>query len=150
MDYAEQKQQKLEFFKAQAQQYNFTREYSKAMEFYIRAGLLGDLESIQEACEKLRSGYGMSYNYNEIFRCMKIGAEAGLVDAMLELSICYGSGIGTEVDSKKALYWTKKGAQTANKQALERLKAYEDSLNQLEETLVEEDDDVKIYTPHKS
>ena len=31
----EMRQEKIEYFLAQAQQYHFTREYSKAMEFYI-------------------------------------------------------------------------------------------------------------------
>ena len=115
MDFEQQKKDKIKYFRAQAEQYNFTREYSKAMEFYIRAGLLGDLESIQNACDKLRSGYGMSYNFNEIFRCMKVGAEAGLVDAMAELAICFGSGLGTAVDQEKARFWMKKAAELSPK-----------------------------------
>ena len=124
MSFEQERAEKIVYFRAQAEQYNFTREFSRAMEFYVRAGLLGDRDSIQEVCDKLRSGYGMSYNYDEVFRCMKVGAEAGILDAMLELAVCYGSGIGTEVDHEQALIWLKKCAEGGSKEAREKLKSY--------------------------
>ena len=125
MSYEQERADKIEFFRAQAEQYNFTREFSKAMEFYIRAGLLGDLDSIREVCGKVRAGYGMSYNYDEFFRCMKTGAEAGIVEAMLELASCYASGCGTEVNHEQVIYWLKKAADAGSKEAKEKLKACE-------------------------
>lgn len=99
-------QNKIEYFRAQAEQYHFTREYSKAMEFYVRAGILGDRDSIIEVCEKLRSGYGMTHNYNELFRCMLVGAERyGIPEAMVELARCYQSAIGTVRNAGKAKEW---------------------------------------------
>lgn len=106
MDNEKSLRDKIEYFRAQAEQYHFTREYSKAMEFYIRAGILGDRDSIVEVCGKLRSGYGMSYNYNELFRCMLVGAERyALPEAMAELARCYQSGIGTVENKAKAQEW---------------------------------------------
>lgn len=106
MDHTEALQSKIEYFRAQAEQYHFTREYSKAMEFYVRAGILGDRHSIIEVCEKLRGGYGMSYNFNELFRCMLVGAERyEIPEAMAELARCYQSGIGTVKNRKKAEEW---------------------------------------------
>ncbi len=106
MDYARSLQEKIEFFRAQAAQYHFSREYAKAMEFYVRAGILGDRDSVAEVCRKLRSGYGMSCNYNELFRCMLVGAvKFEMPEAMAELARCYQSGIGTVVNRKKAAEW---------------------------------------------
>lgn len=106
MEHSESLQRKIEYFRAQAAQYHFTREYSKAMEFYVRAGILGDRDSIVEVCKKLRSGYGMSYNYNELFRCMLVGAERyGIPEAMAELARCYQSAIGTVKNTEKAKEW---------------------------------------------
>ena len=102
-------QEKIEFFLAQAQQYHFTREYSKAMEYFIRAGILGDEDTIRGVCEKLHSGYGMSYNYEELFRCMLTGAKKyEIPEAMRELARCYESGIGTEKNQELADYWLEK------------------------------------------
>lgn len=124
MDFAQQKEQKIEQFRAQAQQYHFTREYSKAMTFYVRAGLLGDRESIEQACYNLKSGYGMSYNYDEIFRCMLIGAKMGIADAMYELGVCYSSGLGTAVDEAEAMHWFSEGAKAGNEDAVRSLRTY--------------------------
>ena len=105
----EMRQEKIEYFLAQAQQYHFTREYSKAMEFYIRAGLLGDKGAIRGVCEKLHNGYGMSYNEEELFRCMLTGAKQyGILEAMRKLARCYESGIGTEKNQEFADFWLEK------------------------------------------
>lgn len=113
MDNEKSLRDKIEYFRAQAEQYHFTREYSRAMEFYIRAGILGDRDSIVEVCSKLRSGYGMSYNYNELFRCMLVGAERyGIPEAMAELARCYQSGIGTVTNRQKAEEWLRRSGLT--------------------------------------
>ena len=125
MDKEQARAERLEYFRSQAQEYNFTREYSKAMTYYIRAGLLGDLDSIREVCGKLKSGYGMSYNYDELFRCMEIGAKAGIADAMYELAVCYSSGIGTEIDREQAMHWYSEGAKAGSAEAKRSLKAYQ-------------------------
>lgn len=124
MDFEEMRQEKIEYFRAQAEQYHFTREYGRAMLFYVRAGLLGDLDSVQEVCDKLKSGYGMSYNYDEIFRCMEIGAKAGIADAMYELGVCYSNGLGTEVDIPQAMHWFSEGAEAGNEAAKLSMRAY--------------------------
>lgn len=117
MDHTQALQDKIEYFRAQAAQYHFTREYSKAMEFYVRAGILGDESSIVEVCEKLQSGYGMSYNYNELFRCMLVGAERyGLPAAMLELARCYQSGIGTVPNQERAREWLERSGMRLDAQ----------------------------------
>lgn len=120
-NYEKERAEKIEFFRAQAEQYNFTREFNKAMEYYIRAGLLGDRDSIEEVCAKVRSGYGMSYNYDEFFRCMKVGADMGITEAMIELAICYGSGMGTEADHEQVVYWLEKAAAAGSKEAKKKL-----------------------------
>lgn len=119
-----QKEEKIEALRAQAQQYNFTREYSKAMTYYIRAGLLGDLESIRIVCDNLGNGYGMSYDYDELYRCMKIGAKNGVADAMYELGVCYSCGLGTDIDPSEAMHWFSEGAKAGSKAAKRSLRAY--------------------------
>ena len=117
MDKEKAKAEKILFFRSQAQEYHFTREYNKAASFYIRAGLLGDLESIRTICLRMKNGYGMGYNFDEFFRCMQIGANAGIADAMYELGVCYSNGIGTEPDTKEAMHWFSEGAKAGSKEA---------------------------------
>lgn len=133
MDIQRQREEKIEFFKAQAQQYNFTREYSKAMAFYVRAGLLGDRDSIILVCERLKSGYGMSYNYEEIYRCMLVGAREGIADAMYELGVCYSTGLGVEPDTAEAMHWFSEGAKAGSEDAKNSLRTYNYDLHIEEE-----------------
>lgn len=123
-DIASLRQEKIEFFLAQAQQYNFTREYSKAMTYYVRAGLLGDMQSIQEVCIRLKNGYGMSYNFEEIYRCMLVGAKLGIADAMYELGVCYSTGLGVEQDTVEAMHWFSEGAKAGSEDAKNSLRTY--------------------------
>ncbi len=124
MDIQKQREEKIEYFKAQAQQYNFTREYSKAMTFYVRAGLLGDRDSIILVCERLKSGYGMSYNFEEIYRCMLVGAKEKIADAMYELGVCYSNGLGVEQDMTEAMHWFSEGAKAGSEDAKNSLRTY--------------------------
>lgn len=124
MDIEKQRAEKIEFFKAQAQQYHFTREYSKAMTFYIRAGLLGDEDSIRLVCDRLKEGYGMSYNFEELYRCMVVGAKAGIADAMYELGVCYSTGLGVEQDIAEAMHWFSEGAKAGSEDAKNSLRTY--------------------------
>ncbi len=133
MDIQRQREEKIEFFKAQAQQYNFTREYSKAMTFYVRAGLLGDCEAIRLVCGQLKSGYGMSYNFEEIYRCMLVGARAGIADAMYELGVCCSTGLGVEQDTAEAMHWFSEGAKAGSEDAKNSLRAYNYDLHIEEE-----------------
>lgn len=125
MDFKKQKQEKIEFFLDQAEQYDFSREHAKAMIYYIRAGLLGDERAIRIVCNNVKTGYGLSYNYDEFFRCMKIGAENyRIADAMYELGVCYSSGIGTEKNEAEAMHWFSEGAMAGSKAAKRSLRTY--------------------------
>lgn len=124
MDISQAKAEKIEYFLAQAEQYNFTREYNKAMNYYVRAGLLGDINSIREVCRKLKSGYGMPYSGEELYRCMWIGARAGIADAMYELGVCFSSGIGVDRDPVQAMHWFSEGAAAGSEEAKNSLRAY--------------------------
>ncbi len=125
MDYKQQRQEKISFFLDQAEQYDFSREHAKAMIYYIRAGLLGDEGAIRTVCNNVKNGYGLSYNYEEFFRCMLIGAEQfHNPDAMYELGVCYSSGIGVEKSEAEAMHWFSEGSKAGSREATRSLRTY--------------------------
>lgn len=86
-------------------------DYEKAFHYFALGAFDGHIRSLYKIGDMYRNGYYIPPNEAEAFciyrRCEETMTEAALplvgADVMMWLGDCYFSGIGTQVDDKKAL-----------------------------------------------
>lgn len=91
-------------------------DYEKAFHYFALGAFDGHIRSLYKIGDMYRNGYYIPQNEAEAFciyrRCEETMTEAALLlvgaDVMMRLGDCYFSGIGTQVDDKKALEYYQK------------------------------------------
>ena len=123
---------------------------SKAMQWYILAKLLGNVDATCGLCKSIynntdfeekngiiqnqlrRSMVNFAYcregkrlhsdeNYESAFYWFKKAADMGLSSSQRKLGLCYYNGNGVEKDFSKAVYWSQKAAEAGNSGAQNNL-----------------------------
>ena len=123
---------------------------SKAMQWYILAKLLGNVDATCGLCKSIynntdfevkngiiqnqlrRSMVNFAYcregerlhsdeNYESAFYWFKKAADMGASTSQRILGLCYEKGDGVEKDFEKAIYWYQKAADNGNSEAKQRI-----------------------------
>ena len=87
-------------------------DYDEANQHLKIAADKGNMDAIKLYSSHLIHDYNDDYTMaSEGVKYAKIAAMHGDTDAMWDLGVCYGSGIGTEADSKESFKWTLMAAE---------------------------------------
>jgi TPR repeat protein len=82
-----------------------------ALEYWIKAANLGDVESQFHVGKAYENGEGVAVNYEEAFRWYLKAAQSGDYQAQNQLGYFYDIGGGVKQDYKSAYMWYEKSAQ---------------------------------------
>jgi TPR repeat protein len=87
------------------------RSFELAMEYYLIAADLGNLEAMCSLGYMYSIGQGTKNNLEKSFYYYKKSAELGYLHSMRDVGQCYYSGLGTHIDYKNAVRWFKKASK---------------------------------------
>lgn len=91
--------------------YERKEEYSKAMDLYERAGLLGSAVAKYNAGNLCESGKGVNVNYPEALHLYMESAKGKYAPAYFKIASFYQYGKGVERNGKLAFKWAKEGCK---------------------------------------
>ena len=78
----------------------------RALQLYLKAARLGDVDSVSEIGRRYASGRGgLKQDPKQAFRCFEIAAHAGSTDAMVQMAEAMRTGHGTRRDVDSAQRW---------------------------------------------
>jgi len=104
-----------EFIVILADMYSFglgkPQSYEQAMEYYLRAAYLGNLEAMCNLGYMYSVGQGTEKNVEKSFYWYLKSAESGYLHSMRDVGQAYYFGVGVKVDYKEAVNWFLKASE---------------------------------------
>ncbi len=114
------------------------RDLRAALGWYERAAALGNVKAMHNAAVLSAGNEIGAPDYVKAFKWFSLGAAHGLKDSQYNLAVLLERGLGTEKNSKDAMFWYSLAAQQDDADALKRANELAKALPQAERLLVQQ------------